>query len=45
MPDEEIRQEQPRLHERIKHVERELLIQAVRGIADGSIDLKEKASR
>lgn len=29
------------LHERIKPVERELLIQSVRDIADGTIDLKE----
>jgi phosphoribosylglycinamide formyltransferase-1 len=29
------------LHERIKVVERELLIQTVRAVADGSIDLKE----
>ncbi len=31
------------LHERIKPVERELLIQTVRDIADGAIDLKEYA--
>lgn len=29
------------LHERIKPVERRLLIQVVRGVADGTIDLKE----
>jgi phosphoribosylglycinamide formyltransferase-1 len=29
------------LHERIKRVERELLIAAVRGVADGQIDLEE----
>src|SRR5690606_2591135 len=31
------------LHERIKPVERELLIQSVRDIADGTIDLKDYA--
>ncbi|MFB2582542.1 phosphoribosylglycinamide formyltransferase [Herbiconiux sp. P15] len=33
------------LHERIKVVERELLVQAVRDIADGVVDLKETAAR
>jgi len=31
------------LHDRIKPVERELLIETVRGIADGTIDLKDPA--
>lgn len=33
------------LHERIKVVERELLVQAVRDIAEGLVDLKETAAR
>jgi len=33
------------LHERIKTVERQLLVQAVRDIADGVVDLKETAAR
>jgi phosphoribosylglycinamide formyltransferase-1 len=33
------------LHERIKAVERELLVQAVRDIAEGLVDLKETAAR
>ena len=33
-----------RLHERIKVVERELLVQAVLDVANGELDLKELAS-